>query len=225
MRRRLEEVAPGTVKRELGLLHSVIEAVRKAYGLIENPISDVRRPQVNDARDVRLHPDEEERLFAAMETNRNPWLRPAVILAIETAMRRSELLSLTWADIDFDHLKARIRESKTDGKRRDRQQGRDVPLSPRAYEILWYLGAGSRAEDCRVLGTTAEGLKQSFERARTRAKLEHLNFHDLRHEATSRLAEAGWNILELAAVTGHQDLQMLKRYTNLRASDLAKKMG
>lgn len=224
MSRRMEEVAPGTVKRELGLLHSVIESVRKSYGLIENPISDVRRPQVNDARDVRLHPDEEERLFAAMESTRNPWLKPAVILAIETGMRRSELLSLTWADIDFDQMKARIRESKTDSKRHDRQQGRDVPLSPRAYECLWDLGAGARAASGRVIGTTAEGLKQSFERARARAGLEHLNFHDLRHEATSRLAEAGWNVLELAAVTGHQDLQMLKRYTNLRASDLAKKM-
>jgi len=224
MTRRLEEVAPGTVKRELGLLHSVIESVRKAHGLVENPISDVRRPQVNDARDVRLHPDDEERLFAAIETARNPWLKPAVILAIETAMRRSELLSLTWGDIDFDKMIARIRESKTDGKRRDRQQGREVPLSPRAYECLWDLGAGSRAAGGRVLGTTAEGPKQSFERARARAKMEHLNFHDLRHEATSRLAEAGWNVLELAAVTGHRDLQMLKRYTNLRATDLARKM-
>ena len=58
-----------------------------------------------------------------------------------------------------------------------------------------------------------------------RAKLSHLHLHDLRHEATSRLAERGWNVLELAAVTGHQDLQMLKRYANLRTEDLAKKMG
>lgn len=224
MQRRLEEVSPGTVKRELGLLHSVVEAVRKAYGMVENPISDVRRPQVNDARDVRLHPGDEDRLLTAVQTSRNPWLKPAVILAVETAMRRSELLALRWSDIDFDQIKAHVRESKTDGKRRDRQQGREVPLSPRAYDLLWELGSSSRSEDGRVLGTTAEGLKQAFERARIRANLEHLNFHDLRHEATSRLVERGWGILEVAAVTGHADLQMLKRYTNLRAHDLARKL-
>lgn len=224
MQRRLDEVSPGTVKRELGLLHSVIEAVRKAYGMVENPISDVRRPQVNDARDVRLHPGDEDRLLAAIQTSRNPWLRPAVILAVETAMRRSELLALRWNDIDFDQLKAHVRESKTDDKRRDRQQGREVPLSPRAYDLLWELGSSDRTEGGRVLGTTAEGLKQAFERARTRANMEHLNFHDLRHEATSRLVERGWGILEIAAVTGHADLQMLKRYTNLRAHDLARKL-
>lgn len=63
-----------------------------------------------------------------------------------------------------------------------------------------------------------------FEDYRDRAGLPHLHLHDLRHEATSRLAERDWNILELAAVTGHQDLNTLKRYTNLRAVDLAKKM-
>lgn len=66
---------------------------------------------------------------------------------------------------------------------------------------------------------------RNWTRARDRAGLHHFHLHDLRHEATSRLAERGWNILELAAVTGHRDLQMLKRYTNLRAADLAKKMG
>lgn len=226
MRRRLAEVKPGTIKRELGLLHSVIETVRKSHGMVENPISDIKRPPVNDARDVRLHDDDEERLLAVIEKDsRNPWLKPAVILAIETAMRRSELLALRWPQVDFDGLRLRILDSKPDDKRRDRLKGRDVPMSSRTYELLWEMGAAERPSSGHVLGTTAEGLKQAFERARTRAKMEHLNFHDLRHEATSRLAERGWNVLELAAVTGHQDLQMLKRYTNLRATDLAKKMG
>ena len=224
MQRRLDEVSPGTVKRELGLLHSVIEAVRKAYGMVENPISDVRRPQVNDARDVRLHPGDEERLHAAIKTSRNPWLRPAVILAVETAMRRSELLSLRWEHVDLDALKLYLPDTKADGARRDRLKGRNVPISPRAYALLWELGASQKPADGRVLGTSAEGLKQAFERARTRANMAHLNFHDLRHEATSRLVERGWGILEVAAVTGHADLQMLKRYTNLRATDLARKL-
>lgn len=224
MRRRMQEVAPGTVKRELGLLHSVIETVRKAYGMVENPLSDVERPTVNDARDIRLQGDDEQKLLAVVDKSRNPWLRPAIILAVETAMRRSELLALRWEHVDFDRLQLHLPETKTDAKRRDRTKGRNVPMSPRTYELLWTLGAAERPEGGRVLGTTAEGLKQAFERARTRANMEHLNFHDLRHEATSRLVERGWGSLEVAAVTGHADLQMLKRYTNLRAQDLARKL-
>lgn len=215
--RRLKTVAAGTVKRELGLLHTVIESVRKSHGMAENPISDVRRPTVRDARDTRLQPGEEERLLQHCRDARNPWLLPAVILAVETALRRSELLALGWDCVDLDRLQAHIPDSKT-GK------GRYIPLSPRAYEVLWQLGAEARPADGAVIGTTAEGLKQAFERARSRAKMEHFNFHDLRHEATSRLFERGWNIMEVASVTGHQDLQMLKRYTNLRASDLARKL-
>lgn len=132
-------------------------------------------------------------------------------------MRQGELLALSWENIDFEALSAHLPDTKT-GKRRS------VPLSPRAYEILWELGAGTRARDGRVLGTSAEGSKQAFERARARAGLDHFNFHDLRHEATSRLFERGWGIMEVAHVTGRQDLQMLKRYTNLRATDLARKL-
>lgn len=213
--RRLESVSPGTVKRELGLLHTVIESVRKSHGMIENPVSDVRRPTVNDARDVRLHGDEAGLLLEACEGARNKWLVPAVLLALETAMRRSELLSLKWDNVDLIQKTAYLPDTKT-GK------GRRVPLSSLALAVLVGL---ERSGDGRVLGSSAEGLKSSFERARSRAKLQHFNFHDLRHEATSRLFERGWGIMEVAAVTGHQDLQMLKRYTNLRASDLAEKMG
>ena len=132
-------------------------------------------------------------------------------------MRRGELLALLWRDIDFDRLHAHLPDTKT-GK------SRTVPLSPRAYEVLWHLGADIRPDHGRVLDTTAEGLKQAFERARVKVGLDHFNFHDLRHEATSRLFERGWGIMEVAHVTGHQDIQMLKRYTNLRASDLARKL-
>ncbi len=215
--RRLGQVAAGTVKRELGLLHTVVESVRKSHGMVENPVSDVRRPTVRDARDMRLRPGEEDKLLKACRASRNPWLEPAVILAVETAMRRGELLALRWEDVDFDQLHVYLPDSKT-GK------SRTVPLSPRAYELLWRLGADLPPDHGRVLDTTAEGIKQAFERARAKAGMEHFNFHDLRHEATSRLFERGWGIMEVAHVTGHQDIQMLKRYTNLRAFDLARKL-
>jgi integrase len=213
--RRLDEIAPGSVCREINLLHAVLESVRRRVGLIENPVSHVRRPRVDDARDVRLSPAEEAQLLAALDSTRNPWIKPFVILALETAMRRGELLSLRWEHVDLVQRTAHLPETKN-GK------GRTVPLSSRAVATLEDL---PRAIGGKVFPVSLDALKHAWTRARDRAELHHFHFHDLRHEATSRLAEAGWNVLELAAVTGHQDLQMLKRYTNLRASDLAKKMG
>lgn len=212
---RMKKVSPATVKREFNLLHSVIEKVRKKLGLHENPISDVKRPRVRNNRDVRLFDGEEEALLAALDDSYNPWIKPAVILAIETAMRRGELLALRWEDVNLDTRVARLHDTKNG-------EARDVPLSTRAIETLKAL---PRSVSGDVLATTAEGIKQTFERARKRANLEHVNFHDLRHEAVSRLFERGWNVMEVAAVSGHKDLQSLKRYTNLKASDLAKKMG
>lgn len=217
--RRLETVSASTVKRELGLLHSVIESVRKSHGMVENPISDVRRPTVNDARDVRLHGDEAGLLLEACEGALNKWLVPAVLIALETAMRRSELLALRWEHVNLEEKTAFLTDTKPS---KDKIVSRTVPLSSLAVAVL---DGMEKPADGRVIGTTADGLKHAFERARSRARMEHFNFHDLRHEATSRLFERGWGIMEVAAVTGHQDLQMLKRYTNLRASDLAKKMG
>lgn len=166
-------------------------------------------------RDTRLLDGEEEALMEALNTCRNPWIKPMVILAIESAMRRGELLSMRWGNVNLNEQFVHLEDTKNG-------ESRNVPLSSRAIETLKAL---PRALDGRVLPITPEALKNAFERARKRANLEHFNFHDLRHEAVSRLFERGWNVMEVAAVSGHKDLQSLKRHTNLKASDLAKKMG
>lgn len=213
--RRLKKVSPATVCRDLGLLHTVLEEARRDLSMVGNPISDVKRPRVSNKRDVRFQKDEEAKLMEALDTCRNPWVKPAVILALETAMRRSELLALNWDDINLEDRVAKLHDTKNG-------DSREVPLSSIAIEILKSL---PQSIDGRVLATSAEGIKNAFERARKKADMEHFNFHDLRHEATSRLFEWGWNIMEVSAVTGHKDLQSLKRYTNLRGTDLAKKMN
>ena len=214
-RLKVEKKAPATVKRELALLHSVIESARRRLGLVENPISHVRRPRVQNNRIMRFQDGEEEALMTALDDCRNAWVKPAVILALETAMRRGELLELRWENINLKDRTAHLPDTKNG-------ESRDVPLSPIALRTLEGL---PRAMNGDVLLTTAEGLKNAFERARKRADMEHFNFHDLRHEAISRLFERGWNVMEVAAVSGHKDLQSLKRYTNLKAKDLAMKMS
>ena len=101
-------------------------------------------------------------------------------------------------------------------------EARTVPLSSRAVVTLEAL---PRNLDGRVFGVTYEGIHQSYVRACRRASITGLTFHDLRHEATSRLFEKGLNPMQVAAITGHKTLQMLKRYTHLRAEDLAKLLG
>ncbi len=210
-----EKRSPGTVKRELGLLRCVIESARRRLGLVENPVSEVRRPKVQDNRIMRFQDGEEKALMEALEACKNPWVKPAVILALETAMRRGELLSLRWENINLNERTAHLPDTKNG-------QARDVPLSPVALQTLKAL---PHSIDGHVLGTSAEGIKNAFERARKRSGMEHFNFHDLRHEAISRLFEKGWNVMEVAAVSGHKDLQSLKRYTNLKAKDLAAKLA
>jgi integrase len=145
-------------------------------------------------------------------------LSPYVIeLAIETAMRRGELASLEWQDIDFQRSLARLHETKSG-------ESRDVPLSPTALQTLRALQAVT-GPNGPVLRMRPDSITQAFSRACRQARVNNLRFHDLRHEAASRLVELGLSTIEVSAVTGHKSMQMLKRYTQLRAPDLAAKIA
>lgn len=226
--RRLKQVSGSTVNRELNVISHVITVARKEWGIhIENPVSMIRRPKDNKSRERRLVGDEEERLLAALDDSprnekgqltsgsRNPWVKPIVQFAIETGMRRSEILSLSWADIDLENHAALLHDTKNGSSR-------EVPLSSRARKLLKTL---PRSIDGRVFPTTADAVKKVFERACARAGIENFHFHDLRHEATSRLATRLDNVLELSAVTGHKDLRMLKRYFHPKTKDISRKLG
>lgn len=245
--RRLREVSGATVIRELGILSAVLNHARREWGIhVENPIRYVKRPPTPRARDRRLSAQEEAYLLAALEEAprkkngafgkggaRNPWLAPLIQLAVETAMRRGELLELDWRHVDLKRRTAHLPDTKNG-------DARTVPLSSQAAEILKDL---PRAISGKVFPTTAMAVKLGFTRALERARekywadcstaketptpgfLVDVHFHDLRHEAASRLADKLSNVLELSAVTGHRDLRMLKRYYHPRAEDLAKKLG
>lgn len=213
--KRAQEVKPGTVAREMSLLHNVIDVARRewAIGLTSNVVSQVRRLPVRNARDRRLRPGELERLTAALERTRNKLIRPAVLLAIETALRRGELLNLTWDAIDRERRTAYIPHTKTG-------YARTIPLTERAISIL----EGLPVTGNRVFALTPMALRLAWNRARERAGMPDLNFHDLRHEAISRFSELGLSTVELSAISGHRDLRMLIRYTHLRPAELARKL-
>lgn len=215
---RLKEVAGATVNKELNLIAHALETARREWGIHipENPVRLVRRPQGTKPRDRRLVGDEGQRLLAACMDARNPFLLPIVKLAIETAMRQGEIVSLDWKHVDLKKPIAHLPVTKNGDPR-------SVPLSSTAVATIHALPHSITGK--LFPGVTTEAIKRAFMRACERAEIENFHFHDLRHEATSRLFEKGLNPLEVASITGHKTLQMLKRYTHLRAEDLARKLG
>lgn len=226
--RRLKEVSGSTVNRELNLISHAINIARKEWGIhISNPIELIQRPRENRARQRRLLPNEELRLIAALDESsrdsvgqfktgtRNHWIKPVMLFAIETAMRRGEILSLKWHNISVEKRTALLPDTKN-GERRV------VPLSTKAIQIL---NSIPHSIDGRVFPISEEALKHGFTRLCQRAGISDLHFHDLRHEATSRLFEKGLNLMEVASITGHKTLQMLQRYTHLRPENLLQKLG
>jgi integrase len=164
---RLKVVSGATVNREFSVLSHAIDTARREWDvyLPTNPCALVRRPPQGRPRDRRLQGDEEKRLLAACRGARNKWLVHFVTLAIETGMRRSELLGLLWDNVDLERRTALLPLTKNG-------DSRGVPLSSRAVEVLRALPPSANG---RVLGDlTREALKQSFNRAARRAGITAL---------------------------------------------------
>lgn len=216
--RRLQEVSGSTVNREMNLLSHVVNTARREWEIhIENPLALVRRPKHNRGRERRLNGEEQDLLFKEIgENTRNPYLLPVVQLAIETGMRRGELLGLEWSRVDLDRRLIRLIETKNG-------DGRSAPLTLRAVEILSCLPK-RQGYEMMVFPLTANALKLGFQRALERSRIDDLRFHDLRHEAVSRFFEKGLNVMEVASISGHKTLQMLKRYTHMQVGVILEKI-
>ncbi len=210
-----EGAAPHTIHLYLALISHLFTVARKHWGMegLSNPAELVHKPRLPQGRDRRLLGDEEARLLAAAQAYGGE-IGPLITWAIETAMRRGEIAAMRWEHVDRKAQVLLIPETKTGTPRR-------VPLSTSARAIL---DALPRRLDGRVWGIHPESMSQAFKRVCKAAGITGLTFHDLRHEATSRLFEQGLNLMEVAAITGHKTLQMLKRYTHLRAEDLVKRL-
>lgn len=206
--RRLKEVKPGTVMREMNLLSVVFSTAVNDWGLIpKSPTKGVARPKAPPPRERRVTQEEVDALIAAAGEDLTTIKGRAVHafrFAIETAMRAGEILALR--NDDINGRVARLHTSKT-GK------GRDVPLTTEALR-LWSLLPGDGFE------MTSRQLDPTFRKMRKKAKIEGLTFHDSRHEAISRLA-AKVHVLALARIVGHDDIKQLTTYYNESAEDIA----
>lgn len=212
---RLNEVGPRTVARELWLIQRTYDLARKEWGYpaLENAARDVSKPRQPRGRERRLESGEETRLLAAAATMKTANLQAIIRFAIETAMRQGEILALDWRHIDLANRTALLPKTKNG-------RARTIPLSRRATDILTALPARSG----KAFATTQDALKQAWNRLVVKAECVDLRFHDLRHEAVSRLFEKGLEMPEAMMVSGHTDPRMLVRYTHLSARKLIEKL-
>lgn len=215
--RRLGQVSPGSVLREMQLLSAVLNTARKEWGLLKaNPMADVKRPATPPPRERRPTADELERLqLSAGEDLTAATARAyhAFRFAIETAMRAGEILSLEWSRVDLDRRVAHLPKTKNG-------RPRDVPLSTEAVRLLEALPL-PRTDP--VFQLTSGQLDALWRKLRERAAVTGLTFHDSRHEAITRLSKK-LDVLALARTVGHRDLRMLQVYYNESAEELAKRL-
>jgi integrase len=215
---RLNSVKPATVNRELDVLRHAFGVACKNWDipLRQNVFAAVTRPKIAPPRERRLQAGERERLKQACLECRNRFIPFLVELALETAMRRGELLAARWMDACFERRTLHIPVTKNG-------HSRTVPLSAAALVLLRELWSSSSSAE-RILPITENMAKMAWKRLVKRARLVDLRFHDLRHEAISSFFERGLSVPEVALISGHRDPRMLFRYTHPRAEDIAAKL-
>lgn len=209
-------LSTATVRLEMSLLSNFFDIGRIEWGICDgNPVSNVRKPKIPPGRDRRLTPREDRLILRYCHNHSNSELYSIVVLALETAMRQGEILNLQWENLNLKTGVAHLPETKNGTKR-------DVPLSLKARDALIKLGVKSYG---KVFKYTSEGLKSTWRFMLRKLGIEDLHFHDLRHEAITRLFELGsLDMMEVAAISGHKSLAMLKRYTHLKAQRLVRKL-
>lgn len=225
---RLKFVSGSTVRKELTLLGHVLKIARNEWGVAVQgePVGIVRKPSQARGRERRVSPEEVATIVQALQRMRNPLIKEAFQFALATGMRRGELLSLDWRNIDLERKTALLPITKNGEKR-------NVPLSSAALEVLRQRMGNSQDKDKATVSILAgnvfplspNALRLAWDRMKKRAQIKDLRFHDLRHEAISRFFELGLSVPEVALISGHKDTRMLFRYTHLRAEDVAKKLS
>lgn len=215
--RKRTKVTDTTIRRDLAFLSVVCATAQRWSWLDTNPVTasgGKRGLRESRPRTRFLTLAEFERLLAAA----SPSLRPAIILAVETGMRREELFGLMVSAIDLHRREAHLEKTKTSAPRR-------VPLSDKAVTTIKNLlddPARPRSAYlfCKDDGSRFNDMKKGFAATCRRAKVANLRWHDLRHTFASWFVQRGGDLYKLSRILGHTSLAMTSRYGHLRVEDL-----
>lgn len=212
--RQAEDTGPNAIRLDLALLSRMFEVAASDWGMesLSNPVKKANKPKLPPGRSRRLEGNEEERLLAACQ---RPF-RDVVKFAIETAMRREEIASMDWLQVNLQKRFVLLAKTKNG-------ESRIVPLSPSAVEVLQEMPRNMKGS---VFGMVKGAITKAMVVACKEASIDGMCFHDLRHEATSRLFEnTDLDVMEIRAITGHKSLQMLARYSHLRVHKLSQRLA
>lgn len=230
---------PVTLSMDIGAIRLVISHAVAVHG-VELSVEPVDMARValkrlelvgkSNERDRRPTEDEIDRLLKRFDLRSNyPEIPMARVMkfAIATAMRQEEIFRVTWSDFNKRTKMLTIRDRKDPRQKKGNDQ--EIPLlAVSGYDALTLVEEQAlqrKDGDDRIFPYNHRSAGANFTRACHALEIDNLHFHDLRHEGTSRLFEAGLAIQQVALVTGHKDWKMLKRYTHLKASSLHKFLG
>jgi integrase len=214
---RLREVSNNTVRLELAFISVAFEQCAKEWGYkVSNPVKQIRIPKPGKPRQRRLRPGEEEALLVACAASSATYLHSLVVLAIETGMRFGELVSIKWDNVDLKARTIHLPDTKN-------SHPRTVPLSTRALEAINRMIS---PHESKVFAQHRGTIRAAFGAALKRSGVgSGLRFHDLRHEAVTRLFEKGLNPIEVGMISGHRSMSMLQRYTHMRPEGLLARLA
>ena len=207
--------SPVALRNEIILIRHCLKIARSEWGLDISSIGweITSLPKKPSSRKRRVSNEEYKALFEESKKMRQQYIWPAVSLAVETGMRRGELLKLEWKNINLKDQTALLEDTKNGSDRY-------IPLSPLACQLLSSLPKTSE----RVFTVSENALRLSWERLRKKAHIYDLRFHDLRHEALSRFTEKGLSPFEVAEISGHKHLNQLRAYTHMNIKKLIDKL-
>ncbi len=213
-KRYADGVTPATINRELAVLKKAFNlACREWEWAKENPVCRVSMERELNTRDRWLTEEEEHRLLAAAA----PGVRELIVFAINTGMRRGEILSLTWAGVDLTRRTVTVFKSKN-GERRTipaNQAVMDLLIEKRRQKESMK-GLVSEVVFASETGTPLDGsnLRRGFLNALEDARITDLHFHDLRHTFATRLVQAGVDLYKVQRLLGHKSPSMTQRYAH-----------
>ena len=227
-----EGAGPPTIAMDISYLKTILLHAKAVHG-VHTPVEEINLARValnrlgliGKSRERDRRPSQEElddlfEFFDANERYRAPMSR-IVRFAIATAMRQSEICSIQWDDVDMRRRIVTVRDRK-DPRQKDGNHQKVPLVNLTGYDAWELINEQRRASNStgRVFPHNPRSIGTAFRRACADLNIEDLHFHDLRHEGTSRLFEAGLKIQQVALVTGHKDWKMLKRYTHLSADTI-----
>lgn len=217
--------AASTVNHYLNALSQLYQIASNEWGLkLSNPIVGIKRMSEPQGRMKRLSTEAENTLLYCCNQNNFDHLAHIIVVAIETGMRSGEILSIRWEDVDFVNRRVLLRHTKNG-------DSRQVPLTNRVKAVLERLPSRETGEV--VFPYCCWAIRRHFANTVRQSAKSHkgaqnpfigLRFHDLRHEALSRLSDKGLNVMEIAHISGHRTLAMLRRYTHPCHETLLKKL-